>query len=154
MEAKLPQDMDRAELLVYSNLLEQKVTFLNAEVRKCEANAVQSIAACVIAAGGEVRITKAIITQLDTAQFARTVDVNEDVVFAVRQKPVAPEVAPDAAPSADPVFYQDMNDPDDMDTMQRTPGWYFWQETWADTMGPYETEAAAREALKVYAEQL
>lgn len=28
--------------------------------------------------------------------------------------------------------------------------WYFWDETWADRYGPYDTEEIARETLKRY----
>jgi hypothetical protein len=33
-------------------------------------------------------------------------------------------------------------------------GWYFWDETWADRIGPYETEEEAREKLAKYCIQL
>jgi len=29
--------------------------------------------------------------------------------------------------------------------------WYFWDETWADRLGPYETKEAAEEACENYA---
>lgn len=32
--------------------------------------------------------------------------------------------------------------------------WYFWDETWADRHGPYETEAKARQALRKYTDNL
>jgi hypothetical protein len=32
--------------------------------------------------------------------------------------------------------------------------WYFWTETWADVIGPYETEEAADFACAEYASQL
>ena len=32
--------------------------------------------------------------------------------------------------------------------------WYFWEETWADKQGPYETEAEARSACEAYARTL
>ena len=28
--------------------------------------------------------------------------------------------------------------------------WYFWDETWATRYGPYDSETAARRALKYY----
>lgn len=30
------------------------------------------------------------------------------------------------------------------------PGWYFWDETWADCFGPYATEWQARGQLRAY----
>jgi hypothetical protein len=32
--------------------------------------------------------------------------------------------------------------------------WYFWDETWSDALGPYQSEFAARMACKEYAENL
>jgi hypothetical protein len=32
--------------------------------------------------------------------------------------------------------------------------WYFWTETWAYEMGPYDTEELCRMALKEYCEAL
>ncbi len=32
-------------------------------------------------------------------------------------------------------------------------GWYFWDETWADKHGPYDTEQQARTALVIYCER-
>jgi len=32
--------------------------------------------------------------------------------------------------------------------------WYFYDETWSDTVGPYPTEKYARERLKDYGEYL
>jgi len=34
-------------------------------------------------------------------------------------------------------------------TNQET-GWYFWDETWSDRNGPYETEKEALKQLKIY----
>jgi hypothetical protein len=35
-----------------------------------------------------------------------------------------------------------------------TPGWYFWDETWASCHGPYPTTDAARSALTEYCAEL
>jgi hypothetical protein len=32
--------------------------------------------------------------------------------------------------------------------------WAFWDETWSDSVGSYDTEEEARKALKEYCEQL
>jgi hypothetical protein len=32
--------------------------------------------------------------------------------------------------------------------------WYFWDETWADRHGPYDTEEIARAELKKYCDYL
>ena len=32
--------------------------------------------------------------------------------------------------------------------------WWFWDETWADRVGPYETEDIAHRAMMTYAETL
>lgn len=32
--------------------------------------------------------------------------------------------------------------------------WYFWDETWADRYGPYNTEEEANEALERYGDYL
>jgi len=34
------------------------------------------------------------------------------------------------------------------------PGWYFWDETWADYHGPFSTRDEAEDALIEYAKQL
>lgn len=34
------------------------------------------------------------------------------------------------------------------------PGWYFWQEDWADCIGPYETQLDAYRAFLEYVEEL
>lgn len=39
-----------------------------------------------------------------------------------------------------------MNDP----VHKEKDGWYFWDETWADRIGPYTTEEEAREQLEKY----
>ena len=36
----------------------------------------------------------------------------------------------------------------------REEGWYFWNEIWVDSYGPYNTEEEAREALNRYREAL
>lgn len=36
----------------------------------------------------------------------------------------------------------------------KTPGWYFWVETWADRCGPYATEAEARMELNRYCKEV
>ena len=33
---------------------------------------------------------------------------------------------------------------------QENGKWYFWNETWSDRSGPFETEAKAREGLSGY----
>jgi hypothetical protein len=33
-------------------------------------------------------------------------------------------------------------------------GWFFWNETWTDLHGPFETFLECKEALKVYYEEL
>ena len=35
----------------------------------------------------------------------------------------------------------------------REAGWYFWDEVWADSYGPYNPEKEAREALNKYCVQ-
>ena len=35
----------------------------------------------------------------------------------------------------------------------RESGWYFWDEVWLDSYGPYNTEKEAREALNKYCVQ-
>lgn len=32
--------------------------------------------------------------------------------------------------------------------------WWFWDETWCDEIGPYDTEATANQKAKEYAETL
>tara|TARA_R110002020_G_scaffold32681_2_gene100244 strand:- start:4304 stop:4564 length:261 start_codon:yes stop_codon:yes gene_type:complete len=36
----------------------------------------------------------------------------------------------------------------------RESGWYFWDEVWLDSYGPYNTEQEAREALERYFEAI
>ncbi len=32
--------------------------------------------------------------------------------------------------------------------------WYFWDETWSERLGPFDTEEIARNKLKAYCERL
>lgn len=32
--------------------------------------------------------------------------------------------------------------------------WYFWDETWSNSIGPYDTQALARASLKKYCDEL
>ena len=36
----------------------------------------------------------------------------------------------------------------------RPPGWYFWDETWGNEHGPFETEQLSRKKLAEYVEHL
>lgn len=42
----------------------------------------------------------------------------------------------------------------DYDDQKRSPGWYFYDETWANSHGPFGTREEAKEALMSYAERL
>lgn len=46
----------------------------------------------------------------------------------------------------DPVFYASNHEFDG----QVEDGWFFWDETWTYTYGPYVSEADARRALRNY----
>lgn len=96
LDTKLPSEMSRSELLRHCDMLTQKVVFLNAEVRKAEANAVQTVGALVHAAGGEVTIDNALVLLLPEIQLARTPQPDGSVVFKTRLKPKVEEqeVAP------------------------------------------------------------
>ena len=48
----------------------------------------------------------------------------------------------DASYENDPVHYTQKE--------ERESGWYFWDEVWVDSYGPYNTEKEAREALNKY----
>lgn len=88
MLEKMPHDMNRAELLAYVNMLEQKVEFLNATVRKAEADAVVTVAALVRLQGGEAIIPIEIIAEMSKYQIARvTRQEDQTTVFTVRKKP-------------------------------------------------------------------
>lgn len=50
-----------------------------------------------------------------------------------------------------PIFYHHGGAIDDC---WEPEGWYFWTETWADYVGPYNTEEDAKTMLKEYAEAL
>lgn len=50
----------------------------------------------------------------------------------------------------DPVHYVALTETNELGLEER-PGWYFWTETWADRVGPYDTIEEARAALKDYA---
>lgn len=107
-EGTAPVLMTRAELLSYITNLEQKCIFLNAEVRKTEANAVMCIAAMTLIAGGEVAITPADIERVKPMQFARSLRKEDSAaIFRVREKP--PEVLAEeaAAAAAEPPFTPD-----------------------------------------------
>ena len=42
-----------------------------------------------------------------------------------------------------------------MDSVEEdVTGWWFWDETWADRIGPYKSEEDAREALELYCKYL
>ncbi len=55
---------------------------------------------------------------------------------------------------SDPVFVHKTNTPIQEGGANDLPGWYFWDETWADYHGPFATELEARESLKNYCETL
>ena len=40
------------------------------------------------------------------------------------------------------------------DSGYTSPGWYFWDETWAHCQGPYSTEENAQAALRDYCDWL
>lgn len=69
-------------------------------------------------------------------------DVDEVHLVSKRFKLIKEEVV-DSLPPRDPVHY----DPD----LQE---WFFWDESWAHSHGPFESEQQAREELKQYAEWL
>jgi len=48
----------------------------------------------------------------------------------------------------DPVFKIEVEETDGGELM--IPGWYFWDETWASSYGPFETEEEARTRLSEY----
>ena len=55
----------------------------------------------------------------------------------------------------DPVHYAlEPTESELLDNIKFTPGWYFWTETWADRIGPFETEAEAQAMAKKYGESL
>lgn len=85
--SKVPQDMTRLELLAYSRMLEQQVEFLNATVRRTEADAVVTIAALVHKLGDEVTVTQAEALDMSNFQIASTADpVALSRTFSVRRK--------------------------------------------------------------------
>lgn len=55
----------------------------------------------------------------------------------------------------DPVF-QEINDHSDgLNPLGLITGkWYFWDETWADAYGPFDTEAQARTELARYVREV
>lgn len=53
---------------------------------------------------------------------------------------------------SDPIHFAKDPYPDEHDW--RGPGWYFWDETWADRVGPYETYEIAKQRLIDYAHYL
>lgn len=55
--------------------------------------------------------------------------------------------------SHDPVFHESESWVDGWGTRQPA-GWYFWDETWSDAIGPFDTEEDCRTDLKEYAEEL
>lgn len=52
----------------------------------------------------------------------------------------------DASYEHDPVHYVQKED--------RKSGWYFWDEIWYDTYGPYITEKKARDECRKYCDKL
>lgn len=48
----------------------------------------------------------------------------------------------------DPVFKIEVEETYEGELM--LPGWYFWDETWAYSYGPFETEEEARTKLNAY----
>jgi hypothetical protein len=55
--------------------------------------------------------------------------------------------------SADPVHYLETKHVNELGDKQN-PGWYFWTETWADSIGPFDSELQAREQLEIYLNEL
>jgi len=56
-------------------------------------------------------------------------------------------------PAKDPVVYLTAEDIKAHE-LQLTPGWYFYDETWTNLLGPHEDEAGATIALAAYCETL
>jgi len=54
---------------------------------------------------------------------------------------------------SNPVFHADKPWYHERDG-DRNAGWYFWNETWSDAEGPFESEASCREACNEYAKNL
>ena len=71
-------------------------------------------------------------------------DVDEGHLVSKRFKLTKEEVLENVIfpPAPDPVHFIEFE------------GWYFWNESWSQAHGPYETEQQAREELKQYAEWL
>lgn len=55
----------------------------------------------------------------------------------------------------DPVFYVSEDETrEDAEYSGWDTGWYFWDETWSDPVGPFSTQAEARKSLEDYAREL
>jgi hypothetical protein len=53
-----------------------------------------------------------------------------------------------------PIFQAEKTMPSPLDRHVLPGQWYFYDETWGDIIGPYESEHEAEVALKAYVEQL
>ena len=85
--ARVPEDMTRLELLAYCRMLEQQVEFLNASVRRTEADAVITIAALVHKLGGKAAVTQEEALDMPNFEIASGVDpVTRARTFRVRRK--------------------------------------------------------------------
>jgi hypothetical protein len=66
--------------------------------------------------------------------------------------PKKPEKPEGQLVGKDPIHFVEKQFSDD-DQSNRSPGWYFWDETWTHRHGPYATRAVAEEKIEEYIAQ-
>lgn len=85
--SRVPEDMTRLELLAYCRMLEQQVKFLNASVRRTEADAVLTIAVLVNKMGGKAEVSQQEALDISNFEIASGVDPATNArTFQVRRK--------------------------------------------------------------------
>lgn len=96
---KAPEEMSRTELLAYVQMLEAQVMFVNASLRKLEADSLVTVAALVHVQGDQAIVLPGVLDEIKEYQIARTQREDGATIFEMRRKP-APEVAPEVPPPA------------------------------------------------------
>lgn len=101
-EPKAPDQMSRNELLAYVQMLEAQVMFVNASLRKLEADSLVTVAALVHVQGDQAIILPSVLDEIKEYQIARTQREGDGAtIFEMRRKP-APEVTPEVTPEVPP----------------------------------------------------
>lgn len=59
----------------------------------------------------------------------------------------------ETASERDPVHYVEVETVSEWGGVEK-PGWYFWDESWANRLGPYESKEEAEKMLNKYCDEV